>query len=70
MASLPPDLKFGAAVVCLGVVMLTVSPQAAFWLGAVLVLAALTFAEKDAKASGHSFIGDLRSLMGLNEVKP
>jgi len=50
--------------------MLTVSPQAAFWLGAVLVLAALTFAEKDAKASGHSFIGDLRSLMGLNEVKP
>jgi hypothetical protein len=70
MASLPPDLKFGAAIVLLGVVMLTVSPPAAFWVGALLVLAALTFAEKDAKASGHSFIGDLRSLMGLNEVKP
>jgi hypothetical protein len=61
---LPPDLRFGAALAILGVVMLIVHPQVAAWLGVLLVLAALTYAEKDARKTGHSFIGDLRHLFG------
>ena len=67
--SLPPDLRFGLAVALLGVVMLTLPPQAAFWIGVLLVLAALTYAEKDARKTGHSFIADLRTTFGLAEAK-
>ena len=62
---LPPDLRFGAALALLGVVMLLVNPQVAAWLGVLLVLAALTYAEKDARKTGHSFIGDLQKLFGM-----
>ena len=62
MASLPPDLKFAAALVLLGVVMLSVNPQVALWMGVLLVLAALTYAEQQGRQSGKSFIGDLQSL--------
>jgi hypothetical protein len=62
---LPPDVRFGLALAILGVVMLTLPPGPAAWLGVLLVLAALTFAEKDAKQTGKSFIGDLLSLFGL-----
>lgn len=65
MQNLPPDLRFGAALAILGLVMLTVSPRVAFWLGVVLVLAALTHSEQEARRTGHSFIGDLRALFGL-----
>lgn len=61
-AVLSPDLRFLAALGLLGVVMLTISPRAAFWLGAVLVLAALTYAETHARSAGHSFIGDVQSV--------
>lgn len=61
--SLPPDLKFGAAIAILGVVMLSISPQAAFWLGAVLVLAAITYSEHSGKQQGHSFVGDLMAMI-------
>lgn len=65
-ALLSPDLRFLAALGLLGVVMLTIGPRAAFWIGVVLVLATLTYAETHAKQSGHSFIGDVQSvfLMG------
>lgn len=62
VAGLSPDLRFLAALGLLGMVMLTISPRAAFWLGAVLILAALTYAEVHAKASGHSFIGDVQAV--------
>lgn len=67
--ALPPDLRFGLAIALLGVVMLTLPPQAAVWIGVLLVLAALTYAEKDARKTGHSFIADLRTTFGLAEVK-
>jgi len=63
--ALPPDLRFGAALAILGLVMLTVAPRVALWLGVLLVLAALTHSEIDARKSGHSFLGDLMALFGL-----
>lgn len=62
MAPLPPDLRFGAALALLGVVMLSVSPQVAFWLGVVLVAAALTAAQVEGQKQGHTLIGDLQTL--------
>lgn len=59
---LSPDLRFLAALGLLGVVMTTIGPRAAFWLGMVLVLAALTYAELHAKQAGHTFIGDVQSV--------
>ena len=67
--NLPPDLKFGAAIAVLGVVMLSITPQAAFWLGAVLVLAALTYSEHSGKQQGHSFVGDLIAMIKPGEIK-
>ena len=58
---LPPDLKFGLALAALGIVMLTVDPRAAVWIGILLVLAALTYAEKQGQASGKSFFADFQT---------
>lgn len=60
--ALPPDLRFAAALALLGVVMLSISPQAAFWLGLVLVLAALTYAQIEGQKQGHTLIGDVQKL--------
>lgn len=62
MARLPPDLRFAAALALLGVVMLSVSPQVAVWLGIVLVAAALTAAQIEGQKQGHTLIGDLQQL--------
>lgn len=53
------DLEFAAALAVLGVVMLTIAPSAALWLGILLVLAALTYSQ----AQGD-FIGDVTKLFG------
>lgn len=62
MSSIPPDLRFMAALGLLGVVMLTIGPKPAFWLGVAIVLAALTYAETHAKQAGHSFVGDVQTV--------
>ena len=67
---IPPDLKFGLAIALLGVVMLSIGPQAALWLGLLLVLAALTYAEKTGSKSGHSFVTDLLNVFGMTGGKP
>jgi hypothetical protein len=64
MVGLPPDLRFAAALAILGVVMFSVEPQVAFWIGALLVLAALSYAEVAGSKSGHSFIGDVFAVFG------
>lgn len=61
---LPPDLRFAAALALLGVVMFSVSPQAAFWIGTVLILAALSYAQSEGSKSGHSFVSDLLTVFG------
>jgi hypothetical protein len=63
--SLPSDLKFAAGLAVLGVIMLTVPPAAAAWLGLLLVLAAVSYAQRTAPA-GHGFIDDLQKLFGGN----
>ncbi len=60
--ALPPDLKFAAALALLGVVMLSLPPGAAFWLGVLLVLAALTYAQLEGQTQGHTLIGDVTKL--------
>lgn len=67
MGTLPSDVSFYAAIALLGVVMLTISPTAATWLGVLLVLAAVTYAERHGREHGHSFIGDTLHLFGLGE---
>lgn len=62
---LPPDLRFGAALVILGIVMFAVDPQVAAWIGVLLVLAALTYAQAEGRKSGHSFIGDALGVIGV-----
>jgi hypothetical protein len=62
--SLPPDLRFAFALAILGVVMFSVSSQAAFWLGVLLVLAALIYAQIEGARTGHSFVGDLTKAFG------
>jgi hypothetical protein len=69
MPKLPPDVTFGAAIVLLGMVMLSIDATAALWLGVLLVLAAVTYAEKHGKEHGHSFIGDTLTLFGLGKGK-
>lgn len=59
--SVPPDIRFLAALGLLGVVMLTVSPGVATWIGILLVLAALTYAEVHAAGAGHSFLSDVQT---------
>jgi hypothetical protein len=65
--SLPPDITFGFAIALLGVVMLSIDATAAMWLGVLLVLAAVTYAEKHGGEHGHSFIGDTLALFGLGK---
>jgi len=67
--ALPPDVAFGAAIALLGVIMLSIDATAAMWLGVLLVLAAVTFAEKQGAEHGHSFIGDTLHLFGLGAQK-
>ena len=68
-AVLSPDLRFLAALGLLGVVMLTIGPRPALWLGVVLVLATLTYAEIHAKQAGHTFIGDVQSVFLGGQTK-
>lgn len=58
--ALPRDLEFGAALAVLGVVMLTIAPGAALWLGVLLVLAALTYTQQQG-----NFLGDLETMFGV-----
>jgi len=44
--------------------MFSVSSQAAFWLGVLLVLAALIYAQIEGARTGHSFVGDLTKAFG------
>lgn len=67
MAALPPDLRFGGALALLGVVMLSIPPQAAAWLGVLLVLAALTYAQAEGSKTGHSFVGDALAVIGVGK---
>ena len=66
---LPPDLRFGLAIVLLGVVMLTADPRVALWLGVLLVLAALSYAQHEGAQTGHSFISDALSVFGFGGNK-
>ncbi len=67
MVTLPPDIQFGAAIALLGVIMLSIDATAASWLGVLLVLAAVTYAEGHAKELGGSLIGDVFHLFGLGK---
>ena len=65
--NIPPDIKFLAALGLLGVVMFTLPQPAGTWFGVLLVLAAITYAEK--QKNGHSFIGDTLKVFGLENKK-